>query len=88
MILLHSLDIGHRLDWWRVIEDLRRTGLSIEGIAEGTQIPKSTLMGYRNLGAEPKHADGEQLKNLRLRRMVPPMPVKLDSVRSCLHDRL
>jgi hypothetical protein len=77
-----ELPHGHRIDWWRMIEDLRRTGLSIDAIADGTKIPKATLMGYRNNDAEPKHADGEQLKQLWLRRMVPPMPVQKGSVRA------
>ena len=80
--MIEQLQRGHRIDWWRMIEDLRRTGLSVEGIADATSIPKSTLLGYRNLDAEPKHADGEQLKQLWLRRMVPPLPVKQGSVRN------
>lgn len=77
-----ELPHGHRIDWWQMIEDLRRTGLSIEAIADAAKIPKSTLMGYRNQDAEPKHADGEQLKQLWLRRMVPPLPIQKDSVRA------
>jgi hypothetical protein len=77
-----TLATGHRIDWWQIIEDLRRTGLSVEKIADATEIPKSTLLGYRNLDAEPKHADGEQLRQLWMRRMVPPLPVQLGSVRS------
>ena len=73
---------GHRINWWQIIEDLRRTGLSVEKIAEGTDIPKSTILGYRNLDAEPKHADGEQLKQLWLRRMVPPLPMQVGNVRN------
>lgn len=79
---MNALAPGSRINWWQIIEDLRRTGLSIEKIADGTEIPKSTLLGYRNLDAEPKHADGEQLKQLWLRRMVPPLPVQIGSVRS------
>lgn len=73
---------GHRVDWWQVIEDLRKTGISIEAIAGSTGIPKSTLLGYRNLDAEPKHADGERLRSLWLRRMHPPLPIREGSVRS------
>lgn len=80
--MTQQLANGFRINWWQIIEDLRRTGLSVEGIADGTGIPKSTLLGYRNLDAEPKHADGEQLKQLWLRRMVPPLPVKQGDVRS------
>lgn len=79
---MNKLAPGSRIDWWKIIEDLRRTGLSVEKIADGSGIPKSTLLGYRNLDAEPKHADGEQLKQLWLRRMVPPLPVQVGSVRN------
>ena len=79
---MNHLAPGSRINWWQVIEDLRRTGLSVEKIAEAADIPKSTLLGYRNLDAEPKHADGEQLKQLWLRRMVPPLPTQIGSVRS------
>lgn len=79
---MNQLATGYRINWWQVIEDLRRTGLSVEKISESTEIPKSTLLGYRNLDAEPKHADGEQLKQLWLRRMVPPLPVVAGRVRS------
>jgi hypothetical protein len=80
--MTQQLANGYRVNWWQIIEDLRRTGLSVEKISETTEIPKSTLLGYRNLDAEPKHADGEQLKQLWLRRMVPPLPVQRGSVRS------
>jgi len=79
---MNELAQGYRVDWWRMIEDLRKTGLSIEAIADGCKLPKSTLLGYRNLDAEPKHADGEQLKQLWLRRMVPPLPVQKGDTRS------
>ena len=78
---MQLLTQGFRINWWQVIEDLRRTGLSVEKIVESTEIPKSTLLGYRNLDAEPKHADGEQLKQLWLRRMVPPLPVMAGNTR-------
>ena len=27
-----ELPPGHRIDWWRMIEDLRRTGLAIDAV--------------------------------------------------------
>ena len=33
-------------------------------IAQYTQIPRTTLLGYRNLGAEPKHYAGVTLLKL------------------------
>lgn len=71
-----------RVDWWQIIEDLRRTGLNVTAIADAVGIPKSTLLGYRNLDAEPKYADGEALIALWRARMVPPVPVKPGSVRT------
>ena len=77
-----EIGAGKRVDWPRIIEDLRRTGLSVEGMSEATGIPRSTLLGYRNLDAEPKHADGEALLNLWRRRMMPPLPLQAGSVRT------
>jgi len=50
--MTQQLANGFRVNWWQIIEDLRRTGLSVEGISDATCIPKSTLLGYRNLDAE------------------------------------
>lgn len=47
-----------RVDWPRVLEEIRREGYSLSEIAQFTRIPKTNLMGYRNLGAEPLHATG------------------------------
>jgi len=78
-----ELTHGHRVDWWRVLEDLRRTGLSLEAIAVSTTIPKSTLLGYRNLDAEPKHADGSVLVALwRARHDASVLPLQAGSVRN------
>lgn len=71
-----------RLDWWRILEDLRMHQMSLEAIAEATSIPKSTILGYKNLSAEPKHADGERLLALWRTRMLPPVPIVRDSVRN------
>lgn len=76
-----ALQPGQRYDWWRVISDLQMHGMSLEGIAEVTFIPKSTLMGYKNLYAEPKHADGERLLALWRQRMLPPFPIREGTTR-------
>ena len=70
-----------RYDWWRILQDLSMHGMTMEGIFAATGIPKSTLAGYKNLDAEPKHADGERLLALWHRKMHPPAPVVNDSVR-------
>lgn len=50
-------------DWPAVIEQLRRAGLSFQAISQHTDLPKSTLIGYRD-GSVPKHHDGEKLIEL------------------------
>ncbi|MBW5807453.1 hypothetical protein FOZ70_22240 [Burkholderia sp. COPS] len=49
------------VDWFRVLEDVRRADYTLAEIAQYTQIPRTTLLGYRNLGAEPKHYAGQTL---------------------------
>lgn len=49
-----------RVDWFRVLTDLQRAGYSLATLQELTGISRSTLGRYR-CGAEPRHADGEQL---------------------------
>ena len=52
------------VDWFRVLEDVRRADYTLAEIAQYTQIPRTTLLGYRNLGAEPKHYAGVTLLKL------------------------
>jgi hypothetical protein len=73
---------GQRVDWWRVLEDLRRSGLSMDSISQAVGIPRSTLLGYRNLDAEPKHADGSLVVALwKARHDGAVLPVVQGSVR-------
>lgn len=55
-----------RIDWFRVIVDLKRLGVSLYGIECETGISRTTVHGYKN-GAEPKHADGELILGLWMR---------------------
>ncbi|RQV09807.1 hypothetical protein DF042_02290 [Burkholderia cenocepacia] len=43
---------------------MRRADFTLAEIAQYTQIPRTTLLGYRNLGAEPKHYAGVTLLKL------------------------
>jgi hypothetical protein len=76
-----TIPAGHRCDWWRIVTDLQMH-MSLEAIVEVTLIPKSTILGYKNIGAEPKHADGERLLALWRQRMLPPLPVVAGTTRS------
>ena len=79
--MLPALAPDQRYDWWRILQDLSMRGMTLQAVCEITGIPVSTLAGYKNLAAEPKHADGERLAALWRARMVPPLPVVSGSVR-------
>ena len=73
---------GQRIDWWRLLNDLRHAGMGFDVVSKSTGIPMSTLAGYKNLNAEPKHADGSVLIGLWKRRHEGQPPVQLGSVRN------
>lgn len=50
-----------RVDWFRITAELQSLGYSLERIATEIDVPKSTIMGWRTLDAEPRHAAGESL---------------------------
>lgn len=52
-----------RIDWFRVLADLRRAGAPLASVATAIRVPYSTIQGWRQ-GAEPKFADGERLLRL------------------------
>lgn len=49
-----------RVDWFRILDDLKRQGFSLYALEAHIAIPKSTLIGYKQ-GAEPNHMTGERL---------------------------
>lgn len=55
-----SMREGERVDWFRVLTELKRHGIAHSGIRGAIGIPESTLQGYKT-GSEPKHVDGERL---------------------------
>lgn len=55
-----------RIDWFRVLADLRRAGLSTIAVGSQLQVPDSTIRGWK-MGSEPRHADGESLVDLWMR---------------------
>jgi len=65
-----------RVDWPRITFDLRRAGMTMAEISKATGIPHSTLDGYRNQDAEPKHWAGERLLQLWRDRMHAHIPVR------------
>jgi hypothetical protein len=52
-----------RIDWFAVLVEFRRRGITDNALSAQVNIPRTTLIGYKQ-GAEPKHADGERLVRL------------------------
>ena len=53
-----------RIDWFRALAELQEKGYSMTSVSAAIDVPRSTLMGWRNLDAEPRHAEGERLIGL------------------------
>ena len=54
----------NRVDWFRVLVELKRHGLSGYGVAERVGIPRQTLHNYANRGCEPRYVEGVLLLEL------------------------
>ena len=46
-----------RVDWFRLLDQLKVAGYSLYSVAHFTEIPKSTLIGYKG-GSQPSYHDG------------------------------
>jgi hypothetical protein len=77
----YVLPPGQCIDWWQVIQDLSMHRMNLQAICDTTGIPVSTLNGYKNLGVEPKHADGSRVLSLWHARMAGEPPVAMCSIR-------
>lgn len=49
-----------RVDWFRILDDLKRQGFSLYALEATIAIPKSSLIRYKE-GTEPSHQYGEKL---------------------------
>lgn len=52
--------ITYRRDWFRIIDDISRAGITLRDMADDLEVAKSTLLGWKQ-GAEPAHHTGEAL---------------------------
>lgn len=52
--------VALRVDWFRVIADLRRCGYSAQSVADVVGVARATIL-YWGQGGEPKYTDGERL---------------------------
>ena len=49
-----------RVDWFRIITDITRSGVALYEIARELDVSKSTVVGWKQ-GSEPSHHAGEAL---------------------------
>jgi len=48
--------------WFRVLTDLRMSGLSLDAIGKRIGgVPRERISGWLNIGCQPRHDDGERL---------------------------
>lgn len=57
---MFSPEVDTRVDWFRVLVQLKGEGYSLHMVSHFTEIPKSTLIGYKQ-GSEPRYSDGKRL---------------------------
>jgi hypothetical protein len=50
-----------RVDWFRLLADLKRLGWSHYAIEHATRIPRESLRDWANRISEPRHHAGEKL---------------------------
>jgi hypothetical protein len=73
-----------RVDWFRVLVELEGKGYRLNQIAAATDVPRRTLLDWRNMGTEPSHAGGERLIDLWSQVMGEPR----DALPLNVHDLL
>ncbi|WP_295539249.1 hypothetical protein [uncultured Pseudacidovorax sp.] len=49
------------VSWWHIVVDLERHGYTHALIAAAVDVGRSTVQGWKNLDATPRHDDGERL---------------------------
>jgi hypothetical protein len=77
---------GQRVNWWALLMLLHKAGFSINAIVKETGIPKSTLLGFKNLNVEPKHKDADALIWMWAEYVGGDIPLQHGSVRTGLRN--
>ena len=55
-----------QVDWFQILLDLQRKGYMLVNISAAIDVPRTTMLGWRDLDASPRHQDGERLIGLWL----------------------
>lgn len=56
-----------RIDWFKVLMDLKRAGLSLKTTAMFVETSKGAVIGWKDQGCEPSYHHGERLLMLWMR---------------------
>ena len=67
---------GDRPDWWKITDDLRKAGVTIEQQAQIVGVSKAAVLGWRNLDAEPGYTAGHRMLALWAERVMPAPPMR------------
>lgn len=59
-----TLTRPNRIDWKAAILQMHAKGCSLEDMALFVGVSSTTVWGWKNIDAEPKHADGERLLSM------------------------
>jgi hypothetical protein len=57
---MFSPAVDTRVDWFRLLVQLKDEGYSLYAVSHFTEIPKSTLIGYKQ-GSQPSYHQGVRL---------------------------
>lgn len=49
------------VDWFQVLTDLKKVGLSMYDVSDLIDVPKATLLSWKNDGAQPRYDPGSKL---------------------------
>lgn len=49
------------IDWFQVMLDISRQGYTLKTLSAAVDIPRTTLIGWRDLDAQPRHNDAERV---------------------------
>ncbi|WP_439671443.1 hypothetical protein [Cupriavidus necator] len=75
------------VDWHALLIQLQRAGQSTSKIAAGSNVRRSTFLGWKNGGAQPRHPEGERMIAFwcrvtgKGRADLPMRPVELSAAR-------
>lgn len=50
-----------QVDWFQLLLDVQRKGYTLVNISSAIDVPRTTMLGWRDLEASPRHQDGERL---------------------------